>query len=170
MVQSPPGSTFKSARAAAAPAKALAAPATAPAPAAPALAGARLAASRSALRRSCREGRLIHRREEEGNNGVVSRPGFTHPPYASRQRRRGGPHAEGHAHVGDSVKEGNVVGEAEIGFAFWRNNDIFMRISGGGSSIKHPSALASPPHRSARPRAFFFGARRSSNALYTLDF
>ena len=70
MVQPPRGFTFKFAGAAAAP----------PAPLAPALAGARLAASRSALRRSWRDGGIRRDEQpcgvecEDDKDEVVTRP------------------------------------------------------------------------------------------------
>jgi hypothetical protein len=36
---------------------------------------------------------------------LVNRPGFTHPPFASSKWRRAVRHAEGHAHVVESVEE-----------------------------------------------------------------
>jgi hypothetical protein len=97
--QSPSGVTCMVARAATAPPR----PPAPPAAPVPDVAGARLAASRSACRRSCREGIWTRRNE------VDSRPGFTHSPFASRSERRASRCAECHAHVGTPLRRARVV-------------------------------------------------------------
>jgi hypothetical protein len=110
VVQWPSGFTFTSARAALTPAP--------PPPPAPALDGTRLAASRFAARRSCRDGAISRCLSNTGGGGGLrarrrmkdelykNRLGFTRTPFASRNGRRAGRHAECHAHVWNPVDEG----------------------------------------------------------------